>query len=83
MQVCCIDLRVPIQEFLQISPEGRRMYKLYLLMYSLTRVPRTEAFVIRNCGGRVKPNLNDLIFMEATQEGALQSIIVIHHTGNY
>jgi hypothetical protein len=39
--------------------------------------------VIRNCCGRVKPNLNDLIFMEATQEGALQNIIVIHHTGNY
>ncbi|KAL7908443.1 carbonic anhydrase [Trichoderma velutinum] len=57
---CCIDLRVPIQEFLQVSPE--------------------DAFVIRNCGGRVKPNLNDLIFMEATQEGALQNIIVIHHT---
>ncbi|KAL7943874.1 carbonic anhydrase [Trichoderma barbatum] len=57
---CCIDLRIPIQEFLQISPE--------------------EAFVIRNCGGRVKPNLNDLIFMEATQEGALRNIIVIHHT---
>ncbi|UKZ71050.1 uncharacterized protein TrAtP1_012017 [Trichoderma atroviride] len=57
---CCIDLRVLIQEFLQISPE--------------------EAFVIKNCGGRVKPNLNDLIFMEATQEGALQNIIVIHHT---
>ncbi|KAF3056679.1 hypothetical protein CFAM422_012773 [Trichoderma lentiforme] len=57
---CCIDLRVPVQEFLQTSPE--------------------DAFIIRNCGGRVKPNLNDLIFMEATQVGALQNIIVIHHT---
>lgn len=40
-----------------------------------------DAFVIRNCGGRVKPNLNDLIFIEATEVGALQNIIVIHHTG--
>ncbi|KAL6797219.1 hypothetical protein GGI42DRAFT_330335 [Trichoderma sp. SZMC 28013] len=62
-------------------------------VYSETHVPRADlpdvtpspiiiyAFVIRNCGGRVKPNLNDLIFIEATEVGALQNIIVIHHTG--
>lgn len=53
------------------------------MVHLLIRDPRTEAFIIKNCGGRVKPNLNDLIFMEATQVGALQNIIVIHHTGTY
>lgn len=52
-----------------------------LVAYLLIRCIFIDAFVIRNCGGRVKPNLNDLIFMEATQVGALQNIIVIHHTG--
>jgi carbonic anhydrase len=42
----------------------------------------TEAFVVRNLGGRIAANLEVLLFIETfTQGKALKDIVIIHHFG--
>ena len=42
-----------------------------------------EAFIVRNVGGSVRPNLGDIIYTDVSVNFTLEEIIIIHHDGMY
>jgi carbonic anhydrase len=41
-----------------------------------------DAIIVRNAGGRIKNNINDLLFFDTFSQGqTLKDIVIIHHTG--
>ncbi|PMD65000.1 carbonic anhydrase [Hyaloscypha bicolor E] len=44
-------------------------------------IQTAEAIIVRNAGGRIKNNINDLVFFDTFSQGqTLKNIIIIHHT---
>jgi carbonic anhydrase len=42
-----------------------------------------EAFIVRNVGGSVRPNIGDIIYTDVSVNFTLEEIIIIHHVGMY
>jgi carbonic anhydrase len=42
-----------------------------------------EAFIVRNVGGSVRPNIGDIIYTDVSVNFTLEEIIIIHHDGMY
>ena len=42
-----------------------------------------EAFIVRNVGGSVQPNIGDIAYTDASGGFTLEEIIIIHHDGMY
>ena len=42
-----------------------------------------EAFIVRNVGGSVRPNIGDITYTDVSMNFTLEEIIIIHHDGMY
>ena len=40
-----------------------------------------DAFIIRNVGGSVRPNIGDIAYTDVSVNFTLEEIIIIHHDG--
>ena len=46
-------------------------------------ISRLEAFIVRNVGGSVRPNIGDIAYTDVSVNFTLEEVIIIHHDGMY